>query len=351
MEQSKEIKKKWIYMMDRDDYYSVSQSVMDSFKPKLKYADAMEMSAAWSLGKIAESDFSILYALAVLKVASINTVMEFLGHIKKQDDGPLVQNITKETLIQAMRRLYDNGFVYEYTYRNDDDHTNIFDVKLYSIHKLSLSALNSRQTRNIKMLDFREMRPAPEVIGSAASAFVGMELLKQPAISSYEDSTVFRSRNRSLGTVMYDMELKSTTNNTRNFIAIEHFYSVYDKIRFSEESFFESIEMKLQWATDYIKMRSMSRNGESRGEAYVVFVLRDFKEEMALFNSVISNPSKSEWRANINHIYFTSSAAVEMAGDIRYAFATIMDYRAGNTEDGNIRYTPGALDVGNPPFI
>lgn len=342
--------KKWAYLMNQKDKFTVDETIIADYKMNYRYKDAMQLSAAWAMGNIAESDFTILYAIAVLKVCHRNDILEFLRTIKPTDpdDGPLIQNIEVENYVDgALRRLYNNGLVYNYRYYADSATGG--DVSLYTIPKIGLSAMNARQGRNIKCLELRELRPVSDVVGDAAAAHIALSMFNDKAFLEFEENTIYRSRD--LGTVQYGMEIKTMKDNVKNFIGFDHLYGVFDKVKFSRKSFEEYMERKLQFVFEYLEKRAASKDGEARGNTYFVLAFNDFDNDIKLFDKFMCMPKHSEWRNNAHKVYFTSTSVLDNTKTANNVYCRMAPYKATQNAKGEIVYTPSGMIIEKLPFL
>lgn len=328
--------------MKEGSMYSLNDTVADSFTIRFRYKDVNAVSAAWALGDIAETDFTILYAIAVLGVAFLDDIICFLDYMKawktSSDDGPLIQNTSKDFMSGAMKRLFSNGLIYRYLYKTEG----FGERTLYGIPNLAFTAMNARLGRNVKHLEFREMRPLSDIIGSSAAARIALLMMNSEHFVSYEDTTIFYSR--ACGTVQYDMEIKTEIAGQYNYVAIDHLFFRYDKNKMSKESYGEYIRNKVNWANEYVERRT------KKGEAFVLFACQDFSD-IALFSSVICESQNSNWMRNNEKIFFVSLSGINDCNSLKDNIFCVSEYHAYNTEDGSIEYRASGILTDTVPFL
>lgn len=268
-----------------------------------------------------DSDCFILYAVAQMGCADLDTIRNFLSALSKRNKKLSIASMddaSRDYVRKRVSALYNNGFLFRYSYQvpsatadkkgidgSMDTHS------LYTIDKMSQMFMNEHFSKRVAVRDWLVAKNIGELVSMGSAAFVGASIANSTNAFVEYKKGVFKSR--SIGTCYLTLEIKFEKDDVSYYVGVVPAYMHhYEKFQ-SPEDFEDACIYKLNLIKNYFEFRD-ARNENGR---VVVSVenngdLMEFCRFVQRYYDVVS--------PYLDRIYITGEGAIRGAKDIRNAF-------------------------------
>lgn len=253
------------------------------------------------------SDCFILYAVAMMKAADVRAIRQFLLSLKARQPELDICADNEDGLVNRVKSLRSNGFLFQHRYMIESlmpgsDRVQENAVVLYSIDKDSQMFMNQKLSTKISADTWFCAKPLHELIGWAASNYIGAMISKNKAFVSFKEP-VFRTKN--VGVVFFPMELAMMIEQTEVRVAIMPSFLYQDKRSQDDESFAKTKVRIINTILNYLYVN------ESKGRvARVVVAVNDTADVENMRELIIQT---EVLLSHIEKIYFTGEGVINSA--------------------------------------
>lgn len=295
------------YMKDHPSIYTYFDGL--NYEKSYKQVDYEAKSLAIVNGEINTiSDCYIIYAIAVLGCADIQTIARFLQVYRKRNPELFIPELSKDSLKNRLNALKKHGFLFNIQYvipavEGSEDNKTEAKCSLYTAGKDAVSIMNSRLRKQVKPNNWIEVKPVDELIGIAASSAVLARIAESEAFKKFETG-IFRGRNS--GTTWLDGEFVSEIDNQRYYVAIMSLYLHKHPEYATEEDQKELVNYKLNTIRDYLRTRTQ------KGIAKVILVSENNDDMVRFSRSLMSTGAFDE--DMLKNVHFTTYSLVDGYG-------------------------------------
>lgn len=299
-----------------------------------KWKDEDYLTFAWSQGEIAESDFIILYVIAVLGSCTKEMISNFLfwkktNLLKNRDEMIIPQLENPDYMLATLRRLNKHGLIMCYSFCIKEHGKNKC-TRLYSLPKIAFSLVNMRLGKRMRHIEGKAFRMHPEILGNAAASFIMLNMIKSEYFNGLIECPICKFKDT--GTIQIASEVKFSKDSKQYLCAIDCLYIYHNKAIMSEQDYKEYIKNKINLVESYLRFRT------KKYDVKFVLACKDIDDINIFANEFVKNYSRHDLLGNV---YFTSEGCVRaLSGDVRKSFMQISKAEASVNSDGEATYKP-----------
>ncbi len=323
--------------------YVVTPQVMERYEKSYHYELYDRRVLKFAMDNIGnDSDCFILYAIAQMGCADLDTVRSFLSAMSKRNKQLSISSMddsSRDYVRKRISSLHNNGFLFRYSYQVDSPtsvregaYLSMDTHSLYTIDKMSQMFMNEHFSKRVAVRDWLVAKNIGELVSMGSASFVGASIANSSDAFVEYKKGVFKSR--TIGTCYLSLEIKFLKDNQPYYIGVVPAYMHHYTNFQSEEDFEDACIYKLNLIKNYLDFRD-ARGDESR---IVVSVenngdLMEFSRCVSRYFNTISN--------YLDRIYLTGEGAIRGTENIKEAFL-----RLNLDDDGLIGF-----EEAEPEFI
>ncbi len=252
------------------------------------------------------SDCYIIYAIAKLGCADIETIKNYLIYLKEKDRDLSIFEFTKDELKLRLNALKKYGFLFNILYVNPaveatkSTEQNSSYISLYTAATDAVTIMNAKLRKQVKPNQFIEHKPADELIGMAASSSVFTNILQTDHIVRIETG-LFKGRNS--GLVWLDSEFISEVSNVRYYVGMMSIYLHRQPNFLTDADIINIKDQKLNTIRDYLMYRT------KKGIAKMILVCESNDDMVRFAQAILKSGAFDE--EMLSNIHFTAPCLYE----------------------------------------
>ena len=261
------------------------------------------------------SDCYILYAVAHLGVAEVDTIMCFLKALcKKYPDLSIICD-DKNVIRDRLRLLHRKGYLFKHRYNTVNTTKGEEQKETVSLYSLSEDANNlvkQRLQKRVSMNSLIQMKPIKELIGWSCAGLVGSMIASNSV--GFENYLERVLRTKQLGTVYMPCELKIVDGEDSYYIAVVSSYLGINKQYQTDMDYAEWCAFKINTIKNYLNCRT------TKGVSYVVVAVEDNADLNEITQMIHNSRFLEEY---YERILFTGEGAVRDFLPVKDAFLSM----------------------------
>ena len=291
-----------------------------TYKKIFRYVKDDERLIHFSSDNVAMfSDCYILYAIAFMGIASKDSIEMFLRALAtKYPELAIVYNKTKNEMEGRLHTLVNMGFIFQYRYSveaiGDTGEKKSQAVSLFTVIDSAFHIVRQRlQKVDLRINEGFKYKPIDELIGWAATAYVGSCIAQSPYFVCYLEKVI---STKQVGTAYLPFELKTSVDGTLYYTAVFNSFLYHNKLIQTPSDYAAFCADKLNVVKNYLTVRT------KKGISIACIVVRDYADLEEISRLISKVPALCEY---LERIYFTGEGIVRgMKGDVSKSFLKIV---------------------------
>ena len=288
--------------------YSISQEIMDSlqksykpFSKDLKYTYLAEDS----IGTL--TDCYIMYAIAVLRIAEIETLQRFLTCLIKRNPHLVILDPNEyESFKRRLKTLHNCGMLFKHMYRKKINGKEDCPVTLYSLDSETQELMNQALSMRTKNYPWLQVKPIIELLGMASCSTVTVALMQEKGFLKYLPA-IYKTRD--IGTFILPSELQFQKESQLFNVGIIPSYLYHLETVQALDAYLENCLFRIKMISNFLFIAEKQYNSCSR----VVCVVESNDDLMnickKILNLILAN---SVPESILQNIYFVGEYLGEM---------------------------------------
>ena len=305
-------------------YFYYDTAVLQSVEGIFKYIShdlKLVRFAQGSVGVV--SDCYILYAIAILGSATVETICLFLKVLSKKEKDLAIPDLSnKDSVVRRLEVLVSSGFVYRTNYTSvtsvNSDKPRGSVVVLYSSTDDGIGLVNQRLSKRIVLNQWFQAKPLYVHIGWAAASYVGV-IVADHAGAHFCDFQQGLYRTKALGTIMLPpvvkIELKKKSE--PGYVCFVPAFLHRNAASQRKEDFEESCFLFANTITQYLYYCDM------KGRIGRVCVVVENNDD--LVNAAYWLHRAGALKDNSDRIYFTGESVLREARSLKDKFLSVIE--------------------------
>lgn len=287
------------------------------------------------------SDCYILYAVSMMGVCDIESVMLFLRVLSnKHKDLSISDMKDYDGVKKRFTSLVKNGFLFKhrYEFKTEDasgKKTSRKIVNMYSIERSGQLLISQKLGTRLNVNEWIDAKPLNELMGWAACGYVKGRIVESGRFVEHKQGVV---RTRAIGTAMYPGEVKMLSKNGESInVAFIQGFMRHNKAAQTRAQYEDSCLYTVNIIKQFFYLRDVQKK-----LSRMVVVVEDNPDLMTVADFIHSSGILSE---DYDRIYFTGEGVVRAARDgedVSKSFLKIRD-----NGDGTYDFEPAAPDFIN----
>lgn len=271
------------------------------------------------------SDLFLLYAVAILGIADLDTIRSFLSTIKNNDVGGQIMDVSKKDLVKLrIKSLHANGLLFRYRYNvyalNTEGENVVNEITLYTLEPDSQAFMNNKLAKRTVFRDWFAVKPMYELIGWAAAGYVATEVARKADFLEFKQG-VFKTK--AIGTVFNPCILKVNLKTAPDSVTYIGFFSSFlhhdSKIHLTGD--YEDICIRL---VSSIKQYFFFRD-QKKSIARAVVVCEDNADLVEITSWIHKMENVCHLKEDYDRLYFTGEGIVKNSDDISKCFLQMVE--------------------------
>ena len=251
------------------------------------------------------SDCYILYAVSMMGVCDIESIMIFLRVLsKKNKDLAIYDTGDYDAYKKRVDSLFRNGFLFKHTYEyqreKKDGRKVTVRVNMYTIEKSAMHMVAQKLGAHIVVNEWIDAKPLSELMGWAACGYVRARIADGGEFLEYKQG---RINTKAIGTAMYPGEVKMRgASGEKMLVGFVQGFMRYNKTLQTEEQHMDSCLRTVNTIKQFFYLRDTQNKNP-----YVVVVVEDNPDLMKV-GEIIQR--SGILKGDYERIYFTGEGAV-----------------------------------------
>lgn len=306
-------------------HFTYSDGIAASYTKIFNYVSADTKMLDYARDEVGTiSDCYILYAIAHLGVAEVDSIMIFLRALSKKYPDLAVVCEDKNEVRDRLRLLHRKGYLFKHRYETSVTYNGESIKEMVTFYSLGEDANNmvkQRLQKRVSINSMIQMKPLRELIGWNCAGLVGSAIANGcTGFVNYLERVL---RTKQIGAVYFPCELKVVNNSNSYYIAVMPAYMGMDKMYQTELDYAEWCAFKLNMIKNYLYCRT------TKGVSYVVVAVEDNADLNDITQKIHNTGYLEEY---YDRILFTGEGVVKDYLPIDSAFLRI--HRNSSSEKG-----------------
>lgn len=256
------------------------------------------------------SDCYILYAIAMMGVCDIESIMLFLRVLSnKHKDLAIADMRDYDGVKKRVDSLVRNGFVFKHSFEfkreKESGRRVTVKVNLYTIEKSAQHLVTQKLGAKLAVNEWIDAKPLSELMGWAACGYVKGRIVESGRFLEYKQGVV---RTRAIGTAMYPGEVKMLGSDgqivTVGFIQA---FMRHNRLIQTEEQYKDACLYTINTIKQFFYLRDVQQKN-----ANVVVVVEDNPDLMTAAEVIHKTKILRE---DYGRIYFTGEGIIRASSD------------------------------------
>lgn len=322
-------------------YFSYTKLARDTHVRVQEFLPQDAKLTEFARGEIAmTSDCFLLYAIAVLGVADLQSIRLFLSALSNKNKDLSIMDMSDSASVRRrLRKLASNGMLFKHAYEvekkatgeESPDGADSNHVTLYTITNSTQDLMNKRLGRRVVVNDWIQGLPLYEMMGWAACSFVSGMIARN---KGYIEQVQGIYTTKAIGTVIFPniIKMKSTMEPGLAYVGLMYAFLHLDRTSKTEEWFNEDCHYMVKRMKQFL----YSQDAKHRLVRLVV-VVEDNEDLVQMATRMVKDGQIEE--SDFDRIFFTGEGVIRQAKTTSFT-KCFLRVKSDSSDDNGFVYEP-----------